>query len=48
MKSELIRSTRIEESIMQKICYCNDPKLSDRQVWANSIEPDQTAPETAV
>ena len=23
--------------------YCNDPKFSDRQVWANSLDPDQTA-----
>ena len=22
--------------------YCNDPKFSDRQVWANSVDPDQT------
>ena len=25
--------------------YRNDPKFSDRQVWANSIVPDQTASE---
>ena len=24
--------------------YNNDPKFSDRQVWANSADPDQTAP----
>ena len=24
--------------------YCNDPNFSDRQVWANSAYPDQTAP----
>ena len=24
--------------------YCNDPKFSDRYVWANSADPDQTAP----
>ena len=23
--------------------YRNDPKFSDRQVWANSVDPDQTA-----
>ena len=23
--------------------YHNDPKFSDRQVWANSADPDQTA-----
>ena len=24
--------------------YRNDPKFSDRYVWANSADPDQTAP----
>ena len=24
-------------------CYSNDPKFSDRQVRANSVDPDQTA-----
>ena len=28
--------------------YSNDPKFSDRQVWANSVDPDQTAPRRAV
>ena len=28
--------------------YCMVPKFSDRQVWANSIDPDQTAPRGAV
>ena len=26
----------------------NDPKLSDRQVWANSVDPEQTAPDGTV
>ena len=26
------------------INYSNDPKFSDRQIWAISIDPDQTAP----
>ena len=30
------------------ISGCNDPKFSDRQVWANSADPDQTAPRGAV
>ena len=30
------------------IQYCNVPKFSDRQVWANSADPDQTAPRGAV
>ena len=25
--------------------YRNDPKFSDRYVWANSVGPDQTAPQ---
>ena len=28
--------------------YRNFPKFSDRQVWANSANPDQTAPRGAV
>ena len=24
--------------------YRNDPKFSDRYAWANSVDPDQTAP----
>ena len=24
--------------------YRHDPKFSDRQAWANSADPDQTAP----
>ena len=25
--------------------YRNDPKFSDRYTWANSADPDQTAPD---
>ena len=28
--------------------YRNDPKFSDRYAWANSADPDQTAPGGAV
>ena len=28
--------------------YRNDPEFSDRYVWANSADPDQTAPRGAV
>ena len=28
--------------------YRNEPKLSDIQVWANSADPDQTAPRGGV
>ena len=26
--------------------YCNDLKYMDRQAWENSVDPDQTAPES--
>ena len=28
--------------------YGNDPKFLDRLIWANSADPDQTAPRGAV
>ena len=31
-----------------KVVYRNDPKFSDRYAWANSADPDQTAPRGAV
>ena len=30
-------------SISRIISYCNDPTYWDRQVWANSVDPDQMA-----
>ena len=33
---------------VSKVIYHNDPKFSDRQVWANSADRDQTAPRGAV
>ena len=30
------------------LSYCIDPKFSDRLVWANSADPDQTAPRGVV
>ena len=38
---------RVEIS-RQYLAYRNDPKFSDKQVWANSADPDQTAPLGAV
>ena len=34
----------------EKMCtkYRKDPKFSDRYAWANSADPDQTAPRGAV
>ena len=29
-------------------CYRNDPKFSDRYAWANSADPDQTAPRSSL
>ena len=34
--------------VEQHCYYSNFPKFSDRQVWANSADPDQTAPRGAV
>ena len=31
-----------------QLSYCNDLKFWDRLVWANSADPDQTAPLGAV
>ena len=31
-----------------RIIYHNFPKFSDRQVWANSADPDQTAPSSLI
>ena len=28
--------------------YCYDPKFSDRYAWANSADPDQTAPSSVI
>ena len=33
---------------MYKDVYRNDPKFWDIKVWANSADPDQTAPRGAV
>ena len=27
---------------LEKVCYRNDPKFSDRYAWANSADPVQT------
>ena len=31
-----------------RLHYRNDPKFLDIYVWANSVDPDQTAPRGAV
>ena len=38
----------VESEIFYEQKYHNDPKFLDRQVWANSADPDQTAPRGAV
>ena len=35
-------------NMVHVVSYSNVPKFSDRQVWANSADPDQTAPTVAV
>ena len=34
-----------EEPWAKSFFHKNDPKYSDRQVWENSVDPDQIAPE---
>ena len=34
--------------VLWRMRYHNDPKFSDRYAWANSADPDQTAPRGAV
>ena len=48
-------SLHLKEELNWMHCYCieifeyrNDPKFSDRYAWANSADPDQTAPTGAV
>ena len=35
------------QSLLSKL-YPNEPKFSDKYAWANSADPDQTAPRGAV
>ena len=39
---------KLERPQKQDFYYRNDPKFSDKPVWANSADPDQTAPRGAV
>ena len=34
--------------LADRYVYGNDPKFLDRQVWANSVDPDKIAPEQTV
>ena len=36
-------SMKEQQNLMTTTKYRNDPKFSDRQVWANSVDPDQIA-----
>ena len=40
--------TNLGHTLKLALAYRNVPKFSDRQVWANSADPDQTAPRGAV
>ena len=44
----LLFSDRDQSSHRVSGDYRNDPQFSDRQAWANSAHPDQTAPRGAV
>ena len=44
---KVIRNSIFNAKWVPKL-YHNDPKFSDRLVWANSADPDQTAPTGAV
>ena len=41
-------SSKVEIFKSNILIYRNDPKFSDRYAWANSADPDQTAPRGAV
>ena len=46
---KLTRSPNFGPNILFSMSiYRNDPKFSDRYAWANSADPDQTAPRGAV
>ena len=40
----LTSSLNLHKFEQKYVKYCNDPKFLDKQVWANSADPDQTAP----
>ena len=35
----------VKNEFTENETYRNDPKFSDRYAWANSADPDQTAPD---
>ena len=37
----------MKSSLQLHIMYSNDPKFSDNEVWANSVDPDQNVPQSA-
>ena len=40
--------TVVSDEVLPVLYYSKDPKFSDKLVWANSADPDQTAPRGAV
>ena len=42
------RKVKLSSDEHDNSIYRNYPKFLDRQVWANSADPDQTAPRGAV
>ena len=46
--SHMLYVIQLNIPLSLEIFYHNDPKFSDRLIWANSADPDQTAPSGAV
>ena len=46
--AQAISVGKTEFVVVSVLKYRNDPKFSDRYAWANSADPDQTAPRGAV
>ena len=45
----IIKKTKHSDTPIRNCCNCrNILKFSDRQVWANSADPDQTAPRSLI
>ena len=50
ISKQIVKNQILHKLRLTGICsvYRNFPKFSDRQVWANSVDPDQTAPSSLI
>ena len=48
MQKFIFNKTGCKYGKISESLYRNDPKFSDRYAWANSTDPDQTAPRGTV